>query len=99
MVVGSGSVLFEMISYLTEQEPVLICPAWHYSQAQPIAIRDVLSYLVGALKTPECIGRVIEIGGSSRLNCADMLMEYAKERSLKRWLIRAPAYRLYRAIW
>ena len=83
MIVGSGSVLFEMIRYLTEREPVLICPAWYFSQAQPIAIRDVLSYLVGALKTPDSIGRVIEIGGSTRLTYADMLLGYAKERDLK----------------
>jgi uncharacterized protein YbjT (DUF2867 family) len=92
MVVGSGSVLFEMIRYLTEREPVLICPAWYFSQAQPIAIRDALSYLVDTLKTPDSIGRVIEIGGSSRLTYADMLLGYAKERQLKRWLIPTPVY-------
>ena len=92
MIVGSGSVLFEMIRYLTEREPFMICPAWYFSQAQPIAIRDVLSYLVGALKTPDSIGRVIEIGGSTRLTYADMLLGYAKERNLKRWLIPTPVY-------
>ena len=92
MIVGSGSVLFEMIRYLTEREPVLICPAWYFSQAQPIAIRDVLSYLVGTLKTPDSFGRVIEIGGPTRLTYADMLLKYAKERGLKRWLIRTPFY-------
>ncbi len=92
MIVGSGSALFEMIRYLTEREPLLICPAWFFSQAQPIAIRDVLSYLVDALKTPETIGRVIEIGGPTRLTYADMLLEYARERHLKRWLIPTPFY-------
>jgi uncharacterized protein YbjT (DUF2867 family) len=90
MIVGSGSALFEMIRYLAEREPLLICPAWFFSQAQPIAIRDVLSYLVDALKTPDCTGRVIEIGGPSRLTYADMLLSYAKERNLKRWLIQTP---------
>jgi uncharacterized protein YbjT (DUF2867 family) len=90
MIVGSGSALFEMIRYLAEREPLLICPAWFFSEAQPIAIRDVLSYLVDALKTPGCTGRVIEIGGPSRLTYADMLLGYAKERGLKRWMIRAP---------
>ena len=92
MIVGSGSVLFEMVRYLTEREPVLVCPAWYFSQAQPIAIRDVLSYLVAALDTPDSIGRVIEIGGSTRLTYADMLLGYAEERGLKRWLIRTPIY-------
>ncbi len=92
MIVGSGSALFDMIRYLTEREPVLVCPAWFFSQAQPIAIRDVLSYLVDALKTPDGTGRVIEIGGPTRLTYADMLLGYAKERDLKRRLIRTPFY-------
>jgi len=92
MIVGSGSVLFEMIRYLAEREPVLICPAWFFSLAQPIAIRDVLFYLVNALRTPECIGRVIEIGGPTRLTYADMLLGYARERNFKRALIRTPVY-------
>ena len=92
MIIGSGSVLFEMVRYLTEREPVLVCPAWYFSQAQPIAIRDVLSYLINAIETPESIGRLIEIGGPTRLTYADMLLGYAKERELKRWLIRTPVY-------
>jgi uncharacterized protein YbjT (DUF2867 family) len=92
MIVGSGSALFEMIRYLTEREPVLVCPAWFFSQAQPIAIRDVLAYLIEALKTPESSGRMIEIGGPTRLTYADMLLGYAKERGLKRILIRTPFY-------
>ena len=90
MIVGSGSVLFEMVRYLGEREPLLFCPAWFYSQAQPIAIRDVMSYLIDALKTPESIGRLIEIGGPTRLTYAEMLIEYAKERELKRYLFRMP---------
>jgi len=90
MIVGSGSVLFEMVRYLGEREPLLMCPAWFYSQAQPIAIRDVMSYLIDALDTPECIGRLIEIGGPTRLTYAQMLLEYAKERGFKRYLLRLP---------
>ena len=92
MIVGSGSALFEMIRYLTEREPVLICPAWFFSQAQPIAVRDVLAYLIAALGTPESVGRVIEIGGPTLLTYADMLLEYASERGFKRTLIRTPFY-------
>jgi uncharacterized protein YbjT (DUF2867 family) len=92
MIIGSGSILFEMIRYLAEREPVLICPAWFFSLAQPIAIRDVLQYLVVALSTPESAGKLIEIGGSERLTYADMLLSYAKERGLKRVLIRTPFY-------
>jgi uncharacterized protein YbjT (DUF2867 family) len=92
MIVGSGSALFEMVRYLTEREPLLVCPAWFFSQAQPIAIRDVLSYLVAALETPESVGKMIEIGGPTRLTYADMLLAYAHERGLKRRLIRTPIY-------
>jgi uncharacterized protein YbjT (DUF2867 family) len=92
MIVGSGSALFEMIRYLTEREPVLICPAWFFSEAQPIAIRDVLFYLIEALKSPESVGKMLEIGGPTRLTYADMLLGYAKERRLKRVLIRTPFY-------
>jgi len=92
MIVGSGSALFEMVRYLTEREPLLVCPAWFFSQAQPIAIRDVLSYLVAALEIPESVGRMIEIGGPTRLTYADMLLAYAHERGLKRRLIRTPIY-------
>ena len=81
MIIGSGSALFEMIRYLTEREPVLVCPAWFFSMAQPIGIRDVLEYLVAALKTPESAGRTIEIGGPERLTYADMLLGYAAERA------------------
>jgi hypothetical protein len=90
MIVGSGSVLFEMIRYLAEREPLLVCPAWFFSEAQPIAIRDVLSYLIDSIRTPESIGRMIEIGGPTRLTYAEMLLGYAKERGLTRWLIRTP---------
>jgi uncharacterized protein YbjT (DUF2867 family) len=95
MIVGSGSALFEMIRYLTEREPVLICPAWFFSLAQPISVRDVLSYLIAAIETPESAGRMIEIGGPTRLTYADMLRGYAKERNLKRILIGTPFYAAY----
>jgi uncharacterized protein YbjT (DUF2867 family) len=92
MIVGSGSVLFEMVRYLAEREPILICPRWLFSKAQPIAIRNVLEYLVGALAQPESIGQLIEIGGATRLTYADMLLEYAKIRGLKRYLLPTPVY-------
>ncbi|MFZ5819168.1 MAG: SDR family oxidoreductase [Chloroflexota bacterium] len=92
MIVGSGSVLFEMIRYLSEREFLFICPRWFFSMAQPVAIRDVLSYLISALETPDSVGKMIEIGGATRLTYADMLFAYAKERGLKRFLIPTPFY-------
>jgi len=92
MIVGSGSVLFEMIRYLSEREFMFVCPRWFFSMAQPIAIRDVLAYLLAALDSPESIGKMIEIGGATRLTYAEMLFAYARERKLKRFLIPTPFY-------
>lgn len=90
MIVGSGSILFEMVRYLAEREPLLVCPRWFFSRAQPIAIRNVLDYLVGALSQPDSTGQLIEIGGGDRLTYAEMLLEYARIRGLKRWLVPTP---------
>lgn len=92
MVVGSGSVLFEMVRYLSELQPVFVCPSWFFAKAQPIAIRDVLSYLAAALETPESVGKLIEIGGATQLTYADMLLGYSRERGFQRWLIPTPFY-------
>ena len=56
VIVGAGSLSFEMIRYLVERVPVMICPRWVYTRTQPIAIQDVLNYLVTALETPESVG-------------------------------------------
>ena len=90
IIVGSGSISFEMIRYLTEKIPVMICPRWVYQQVQPISIGDVLAYLMAALDTPASIGKVIEIGGSDQLPYAEMMLTYAEIRGLKRWLIPVP---------
>ena len=90
MVVGSGSLSFEMLRNLAERLPIMICPRWVFTRTQPIAIRDVLSYLLAALDRPEARGKVIEIGGADVLTYADMMMGYAKTRRLKRLLIPAP---------
>ena len=90
VIVGSGSLSFEIIRYLTERLPVMICPRWLYTKAQPIAIRNVLDYLVAALETPESRGRIIEIGGADVLTYGDLLRGYAKARGLKRWLVPVP---------
>jgi uncharacterized protein YbjT (DUF2867 family) len=90
VVIGSGSILCEMIRFLTERIPVMICPRWVFTQVQPISIQDVLSYLASALKKPESIGRIIEIGGSDVLTYAEMMKGYAKKRGLKRIIIPVP---------
>lgn len=90
VIVGSGSLSFEMIRYLTERVPIMICPRWVYTRVQPISIRDTLNYLVTALTTPESIGQIIEIGGAEILTYRDMILGYAEARGLRRILIPVP---------
>jgi uncharacterized protein YbjT (DUF2867 family) len=90
IIVGSGSVSFEMIRYLTERIPVMICPKWVFTRVQPIAIDDVLSYLTAAIQTPESRGKIIEIGGADVFTYGDMMEGYAAVRGLKRALIPVP---------
>jgi len=90
IIVASGSVSFEMIRYLAERIPVMICPQWVYTRVQPISIRNVLEYLVAALETPESRGEIVEIGGSEVLTYGDMMMGYAEVRGLRRVLLPVP---------
>lgn len=90
VIVGSGSKSFEMIRYLTERVPIMICPSWVYSKIQPIAIRDVLKYLTATIEKPDSRGEIIEIGGADIQTYASMMTEYARIRGLRRWLIPIP---------
>jgi uncharacterized protein YbjT (DUF2867 family) len=90
VVVGSGSLSFEMIRYLVERVPLMICPRWVWTRTQPIAIRNVLDYLVAALEVEASAGRVIEIGGADVLSYGEMMTIYAEERGLRRWLVPVP---------
>lgn len=90
VVVGAGSISFEMIRYLTERLPVMVCPQWVYTRVQPIAVDDLLAYLAGALDVPDSAGRVIEIGGEDVLTYGDMMLGYAEVRGLKRRLQPVP---------
>ena len=90
IIVGNGSVSFELIRYLTERLPVMICPRWVITRTQPIAIDDVLDYLVAALQSPDSTGQVIEIGGATIETYRSMMLIYARARRLRRWLLRVP---------
>ncbi len=91
VVVGAGSISFEMIRHLAERLPVMLCPRWVYRRIQPIAVRDVLAYLVAALERPQPWDGVVEIGGDDVLTYRDMMLGYAELRGLKRWLVPVPA--------
>jgi uncharacterized protein YbjT (DUF2867 family) len=90
VIVGSGSISFEMIRYLTERVPAMICPRWVYTPTQPIGISEVLEYLASALAVPESSGRIIEIGGSEVISYGEMMMVYADVRGLRRWMVPVP---------
>ena len=90
MIVGAGSVSFEMIRYLVERLPVMICPQWIYSRIQPIGIADLLEYLVAALTTPASADMIIEVGGQDITTYGDMMLGYATARGLRRFLIPVP---------
>lgn len=90
VVVGSGSMSFEMIRYLTERVPIMICPSWVYSKIQPIAIRDILKYLLAAIEKKEAMAETIEVGGRSVITYAEMMQIYAQIKGLKRVLLPVP---------
>ena len=90
IVVGTGSISFEMIRYLVERLPVMVCPRWVYSRIQPIAVDDLLDYLVAALDTPESRDRTIEIGGKDVTTYKGLMLGYAEARGLRRLLLPVP---------
>jgi uncharacterized protein YbjT (DUF2867 family) len=90
IVIGSGSLSFELIRALVERLPVMICPKWVDVKAQPIAIEDLLDYLLVALDWPSEQDRIFEIGGPDQVSYGQIMREYAKQRGLKRWMISVP---------
>ena len=87
MIIGSGSASFEILRYLVERLPVMVTPRWVSTECQPIAIRNVLGYLVDCLRVPETAGRTLDIGGADVLTYRDLMHTMARERGLRRRLI------------
>ena len=90
IIVGSGSVSFEIVRALVEKLPVMTTPTWVKTRTQPIAIEDVIAYLVAALDVDLTACRVFEIGGHDQVSYLDLMKEYARQRGLKRWMIPVP---------
>ena len=90
IIIGSGSLSFEMIRALVERLPVMICPKWVRVLAQPISIEDVLGYLVEALDHPLGSSELYEIGGPEQVSYGEIMQRYAKQRGLKRYMIPVP---------
>ena len=90
VVIGAGSLSFDMMKSLTDRLPVMICPRWLSTPTQPIAVDDVLSYLLAAKDLPPGESRIFEIGGTDVVTYGDLIREYARQRGLRRWLISVP---------
>ena len=90
IVIGSGSLSFEMLRALVERLPVMVTPRWVRVKAQPIAIGDLLAYLEAALDLETEESRVYEIGGSERVSYGELMGEYARQRRLRRFMIPVP---------
>lgn len=90
IVLGAGSLSFEMIRALVDRLPVMITPRWVEVDAQPIGIDDLLAYLIESITVPLAESRVFEIGGPERLSYGQLMNEYAEIKGLKRFMIRVP---------
>jgi len=100
LVVGAGSLSFDLVQSLTDRLPVMLCPKWLSTPTQPIAAQDVLAYLLAAKDLPAAAplfaeSSIIEIGSADVLTYGGIIREYARQRELRRWLISVPVLTPY----
>jgi uncharacterized protein YbjT (DUF2867 family) len=90
VIIGAGGASFELIRYLAERVPIMMCPRWIDTRAQPIAVDNVISYLVGCLRQPATAGLTLDIGGPDIITYREMIKIYARVRGLHRFLFTVP---------
>ncbi|MFA9477272.1 SDR family oxidoreductase [Phycisphaerales bacterium AB-hyl4] len=91
MVIGSGSASFEILRYLVERLPVMITPRWVQTLSQPIAIRDLIGYLVACLSVEETVGRTIDVGGPDIVSYERLMRITSEVIGLpRRWIVPVP---------
>lgn len=95
MVVGAGSLSYQLMKSLTERLPVMLCPSWLATPTQPIAVDDLLQYLLTALDLPLDSSCIIEIGSPDVVSYGDLIREFARQKGLRRWLISVPVLTPY----
>ena len=95
LVIGSGSLSFDLVKSLTDRLSVMLCPRWLTTPTQPIAVDDVLAYLLAAKDSPSSGCRTFEIGGRDVVTYGKIIKEYARQRGLSRWLISVPVLTPY----
>ena len=89
-IMGAGGAPFEMLRYLVERLPVMVCPRWIETRCQPIDIRDMVNYLIGCLREPATAGLSLDVGGPDIVTYREMMEIYAKVRGLKRLIVTVP---------
>jgi uncharacterized protein YbjT (DUF2867 family) len=89
-IIGSGSASFEIIHHLVNRLPLMICPKWVFTKTQPVAISDVLKYLISSVNDDRTTGKTFDIGCSKVWTHGEMILEMARHLRLKRWIIRIP---------
>jgi uncharacterized protein YbjT (DUF2867 family) len=95
LVIGTGSLSFDLVKSLTDRLPVMLCPRWLMTPTQPIAVDDVLAYLLAAKDLPPERSQIFEIGSREVTTYGDMIREYAFQKGLRRWLISVPVLTPY----
>lgn len=95
LVIGTGSLSFDLVKSLTDRLPMMLCPRWLTTPTQPIAVDDVLAYLLAAKDLPPRETRIFEIGSEDVTTYGDMIREYARQKGLRRWLISVPVLTPY----
>jgi uncharacterized protein YbjT (DUF2867 family) len=89
-IIGAGGAPFEMLRHLAERLPVMICPRWIDTRCQPIAVENVLDYLLGCMRQPATAGLTLDIGGPDIITYRELLLIYARMRGLRRIIITVP---------
>ena len=89
-IMGAGGAPFEMLRYLVERLPVMVCPRWIETRCQPIDIQDMVAYLIGCLREPRTEGLSLDVGGPDIVTYRTMMETYARVRGLKRLIITVP---------
>ena len=90
IIIGSGGASFEMLRYLVERLPIMICPRWLNTRCQPIAVENAIDYLVGCLENTATAGLTLDIGGPDILTYREMMLLYARIRGLRRFIFMVP---------
>jgi uncharacterized protein YbjT (DUF2867 family) len=95
LVIGTGSLSFDLVKSLTDRLPVMLCPRWLTTPTQPIAVDDVLAYLLAAKDLLPGESHIFEIGSQDVTTYGGMIREYARQKGLRRWLISVPVLTPY----